>query len=138
MFCFAKLWKNTRSRGDIAECCGEEYLQRQGLTPVAKNYQCRCGEIDLIMKDHDTLVFIEVRYRQSSHFGLAFETVNAKKQQKIVKTARYYLHRYQLTENIGSRFDVLGIQPRSSVQELQTARTRDLQFSWIQNAFYAE
>jgi putative endonuclease len=91
-----------------------------------KNYHCRRGEIDLIMQDHNTLVFIEVRYRKNDRFGSALESINYKKQVKIIITAEHYL--LQNTHSFsGYRFDVIAISP--------TQQTHDT--IWVKDAFHS-
>ena len=77
--------------GQQAELWACQYLEQQGLALITKNYHCRRGEIDLIMRDEKALVFIEVRYRKSARFGSALESVNYKKQQKLIITAEHYI-----------------------------------------------
>ncbi len=79
------------SRGARAEQWAMQYLQQQGLKPVAQNYRSRFGEIDLIMQDDATLVFIEVRLRSHAAFGGAAASIDARKQQRIIRTAQQYL-----------------------------------------------
>ncbi|MGH1542034.1 MAG: YraN family protein [Arenicella sp.] len=119
---------NRRTIGDRAESIAQEYLQKQGLRFVDKNFHCRQGEIDLIFKDKDTLVFIEVRYRKNSQYGHSFETVTQKKQQKILTAARHYLHKHKLTESVSSRFDVIGIDDNNNSHSNE-------KINWIKNAF---
>jgi len=79
------------SVGAQAERQAERYLQEQGLEPVARNYRSRFGEIDLIMRDGATLVFVEVRLRRNADFGGAAASIDAHKQQRIARTAQHYL-----------------------------------------------
>lgn len=79
------------SQGAQAEQWAAQYLQRQGLKPVAQNYRGRFGEIDLIMRDGATLVFVEVRLRRSAGFGGAAASIDMRKQQRIIRTAQQYL-----------------------------------------------
>lgn len=66
-----------------------KYLKKQGLKFSGKNYHCRLGEIDLIMLDHEGIVFIEVRYRANSNYGSGLDTVTRSKQQKLRLTAQH-------------------------------------------------
>ena len=79
--------KNSRDRGRDAElaCC--KYLQQQGLKLLAKNYLGRRGELDLVMQENNTVVFIEVRYRKNDTFGGALESVTPGKQEKSTFSA---------------------------------------------------
>ncbi len=92
-------------KGSEAEEIAVSYLQRQQLVLVARNYRCRFGEIDLIMCDGETLVFIEVRMRTSEKYGGAAASITSTKQAKILHTARYYLA--ELNIESPCRFDVL-------------------------------
>lgn len=85
--------KKTEKRvvGDDAERIAEQYLHEQGLKTVARNYQCRFGEIDLIMQDGEVLVFAEVRYRASKDFGGAAASIHVAKQRRIIAAASHYI-----------------------------------------------
>lgn len=98
-----------RAVGTYYEGQAALYLKQQGYRILEQNFSSRCGEIDLIAKDGDTLVFVEVKYRSSASFGDPAEAVTAKKQEKIRKTARYYLCTHQLSEDTPCRFDVAAI-----------------------------
>jgi putative endonuclease len=108
--------------GAQAEVRAENYLVEQGLVKRAKNYRCKLGEIDLIMMHNDTLVFIEVRLRNHRQFANAAESVTISKQQKIIKTAQYYLQEHQLTDKVNCRFDVIAFSDKGDPD-------------WIKNAF---
>ena len=82
-----------QAEGKKIELLAREYLERQGLTFVIANYRGFHGEIDLIMRDKDALVFIEVRHRSQDHYGTGTATVTFTKQQKLKKTAIHYLQR---------------------------------------------
>ncbi len=99
-----------QNKGDKYELKALHYLQRKGLTLIAKNFHSRFGEVDLIMQDNDTIVFIEVRYRESTSHGSASESVTPRKQQKIIKTAKRFLSDRNLWDN-NVRFDVVAISP---------------------------
>ena len=77
--------------GAQAEQWAAQHLQQQGMKPVAQNYRGRFGEIDLIMQDGSSLVFIEVRLRRSADFGGAAASIDTRKQQRIIRTAQQYL-----------------------------------------------
>ncbi|UXI01635.1 YraN family protein [Photobacterium sp. TY1-4] len=102
---------NRRRQGQAYEQLAEQYLHRQGLHPVCRNFQCRGGEIDLIMRDRRCLVFIEVKFRQRPHYGSAAETVNWRKLQRLKRAALFWLQRNGLAaEHTEFRFDVVAIQ----------------------------
>jgi putative endonuclease len=105
-----------------------DYLSRQGLLLLESNYRCRLGEIDLIMRERDTICFIEVKFRKSLAFGGAAASIPASKQRKIVKTALFYLSAHRNLANRALRFDALLMQQ-------QTDGSTDI--NWIRNAFYA-
>ena len=96
-----------RAAGNAAEDQVLDYLTGQNLRLVTRNYSCRAGEIDLIMKDGAQLVFVEVRYRTRLDFGSALESVTPAKQRKLIATAQYYLQRSGITP--ACRFDVVGM-----------------------------
>lgn len=113
----------TRSIGQRHEETAAAYLQQQGLRLIERNFNSRMGEIDLIMLDDNTLVFVEVRYRKNDAFGSAIESVTYKKQQKILKTAQLYIMKHRQYQQLNYRFDIVGIS--------QNGRTID----WLNNAF---
>lgn len=95
-------------KGAEAEQAAADYLVAQGLRLIERNFRCRGGEIDLIMQDGSTLVFVEVRARSSRAFGGAAESITAVKQSRIILAARHYLARTGATNNC--RFDALLVQ----------------------------
>ncbi|WP_230632592.1 YraN family protein [Paenibacillus athensensis] len=96
--------------GRQGESWAAAYLEEIGYTIVERNWRCRSGEIDLIAELGELIVFVEVRTRRSTgRFGLAKESVNARKQLKIRQTAQVYLHRTALHER-HVRFDVVSIE----------------------------
>lgn len=113
-----------KQEGDFAEQLACDYLQNKHLRLITRNYRCRLGEIDLIMQDRDTLVFIEVRYRKNLDFGGAIASVDARKCAKLLATASHYLQKKRLTENVPCRFDVVTITGRGSNR-----------VEWIKDAF---
>lgn len=104
---FSKGTSAQHQAGNHTESIAEAFLINNGLVKKTQNYRCKMGEIDLIMLDGDTLVFIEVRLRKHTLFASASESVNYKKQQKMVKTAQFYLQQHQLFDKIPCRFDVV-------------------------------
>jgi len=80
-----------KTAGAHAEALAADYLMRQGLTIVARNFRTRFGEIDLIACDGRTLVFVEVRLRRSTRFGGAVESITARKRARLVAAANGYL-----------------------------------------------
>ena len=122
----------TREQGEYTEHLACQYLEKHGLTLVEKNYYCRFGEIDIIMKDNDSLVFVEVRYRRSNNYGSGAESITPNKQSKLNKTASAYLQQHDKLAKIPSRFDVISISG-----PLESTNINNISFDWIQNAFGA-
>lgn len=100
---------NRRKEGAYYENLVAEYLKTQGYEILEKNYRCRIGEIDLIAKEGETLVFVEVKYRRNDKMGDPKEAVNRKKQKKISMIASYYLMRECSRMDISCRFDVAAV-----------------------------
>lgn len=113
-------------KGQVTEQFAEDFLIKQGLTLVDKNYHCRQGEIDLIMLEGDTYVFVEVKYRKSMTFGGAISAISASKQKKIKHCVTFYLQQAGLNEyNTPCRIDVVALEGNIN----QPAVT------WLKNAF---
>lgn len=93
--------------GREAEARAEAMLLARGLTLVHRNYRCRGGEIDLVMRDHGQLVFIEVRYRRNNSHGGALASVDAHKRRRLITAAQHYLMTSRWTGPC--RFDVVGL-----------------------------
>lgn len=100
---------NKRSVGKRYEQVAVAYLKECGYDIVETNFYTRAGEIDIIAKDGNELVFVEVKYRRNTLSGYPEEAVDYRKQQKIYQSARYYLYKRRLDENISARFDVVSI-----------------------------
>ncbi|MCS7197751.1 MAG: YraN family protein [Candidatus Bipolaricaulota bacterium] len=94
-------------RGEDAERLARDFLRQQGYEIVAERYRWRGGEIDLIARDGNFLVFVEVRSRSTELFGLPEETITYKKRQKILLAAQHYLTRHPT--NLDIRFDVVAL-----------------------------
>ena len=109
------------ARGGDAENLAADFLQRQGLMLVTRNYRCRFGEIDLIAQDGKTLVFVEVRMRSSDRFGGAAASITSAKQAKLLRAARHYLA--GIARAPACRFDALLVNGK------------DLSIDWLRNAF---
>ena len=103
--------KHTSETGKAAEELACVYLQNRGLVLINRNYRCRIGEIDLVMLHDTSIVFIEVRYRRSRRFGSAAESVDRRKQARIISAARYYLHLHRAMSRRSIRFDVVLVEP---------------------------
>lgn len=116
--------------GQAAEDLACRYLQDQGLHLIERNYRCKRGEIDLVMRDTSSVVFVEVRYRRNHRFGSGAESVDRHKQAKLTATALHYLQSNKAAAKSPARFDVVSV----SVQG-KSAHTAEIQ--WIKNAFDA-
>ena len=111
--------------GNQAENLALQHLQQQGLSLLSRNYRCKGGELDLVMRAPDgTIVFVEVRYRRQAHHGGALESIDWRKQRRLLHAASHYLQRYRLS-NQPCRIDVLAIQGGISEQP---------QIEWLRNA----
>lgn len=116
--------------GRKAEQRAENYLQQQGMSTLQKNYYCPSGEIDLIMQENNEIVFIEVRSRKCNDFGTAAETVDRKKQRKIITTAKFFLHQNSWTTSMMCRFDIIEVQiDGEDIQWIKDAFTLGSKFS---------
>ena len=111
--------------GRDAEDLAERFLIRRGFMPVSRNYRCRRGEIDLVMRDADTLVFVEVRRRTSRAFGGGLGSVDAHKQARIVAAAEHYLMTHRIGDDRPCRFDVVAID----------GPARHAAIEWVSDAF---
>ena len=116
---------NSGSVGRRAEQIALDYLLARDLKLVARNFRCRVGEIDLIMKHGTCLVFIEVRYRKPNRFATATLSVDSRKQKKLLRAAAFFLCRRPHFANHVVRFDVVALdgpsELRSTIQWLQDA-----------------
>jgi putative endonuclease len=105
--------KNTterRATGDHFEGAALSYLQASGLRLVRANFTCRHGEIDLVMRDGDTVVFVEVRYRRGKTFGGAAASVTHAKQRKLISAANLWLGWHPWDASRPCRFDVVAFE----------------------------
>ena len=94
--------------GKQGEDIAARYLLKKGLALITRNFRDKFGEIDIIAKDRETLVFVEVKTRRSDHFGLPEEAVTPAKQQQIIRVASSYLVQHRLLD-VPVRFDVMAI-----------------------------
>ena len=100
-----------RAKGAFFEQQAKKFLEQQGLRFVAQNQSFKCGELDLIMQEQDTWVFVEVRQRQNAFFGSAVESINYAKQRKWQKAANLWLaQRNQSLDTANCRFDVVAFE----------------------------
>jgi len=112
--------------GREAEAHALQHLQQQGLRLVTQNWLCKRGELDLVMLDGDTVVFVEVRYRRHAGWGGALESVDFRKREKLVLAAQFFLQKESCWANSPCRFDVVAINGDPG-----TAPS----LNWLKNAF---
>lgn len=119
--------RNTpQQSGQAAEALARQFLEQRGLRLLAQNWRCRLGELDLVMLDSDTVVFVEVRYRRYSAWGGAAESVDARKREKLSRAAQHFLQQESRWARHPCRFDVIAITADSPAPA---------PLNWIQNAF---
>jgi putative endonuclease len=118
---------NQNNAGLEAEKLAATFLANHGLKLVMQNYHCRFGEIDLVMQDAKTLVFVEVKLRSSSQFGGAAVSITPQKQQKLILSAQHYLQQYVKNQSqTACRFDAI-LMNKADLNHIE----------WIRNAFDA-
>ncbi len=98
---------NKREVGSFFEEKAIRFLEEQGFIILEKNFRCKIGEIDIVAKEGQYLVFIEVKYRKSIRLGHPMEAVDTRKQQKILRTSDYYRMKNRIGDNIPIRYDVI-------------------------------
>jgi putative endonuclease len=116
-----------RLAGSRWERRAESFLHSRGLKTIARNFNCRLGEIDLILLDGDCLVFAEVRYRNNRGYGSGADSVTGAKQAKLIRAAQVYRQRDRRRARLPCRFDVVSMRHAGG----------RLEFDWIRNAFTA-
>jgi len=117
----------TQRSGKHAEDLACDYLHQHGLRVLERNYHTRFGEIDLVMRDHDTTVFVEVRYRRDTNIVDPLSSIDWRKQAKLTRTAHYYLQQHKQHALAPARFDVVAITDHGTQNHIQ----------WVKNAFEA-
>ena len=119
--------RSSLSPGAAAEQQACNLLRKHGLKIQARNYRTRLGEIDIVARDGDTLVFIEVRLRSNSAFGTPSESITIGKQQRILRASQHYLQKNRIKESQACRFDAVCLitQDDSAIGNVQ----------WIKDAF---
>lgn len=115
---------NSRVIGREWEAEALRRLEAAGLKLLDRNYRCRLGELDLVLRDGDSLAFVEVRFRRRSDFGSGAESVGASKRRRLIAAAQHYLQRHPALADMPCRFDVIAIGPGASPQ-----------IQWIRHAF---
>ncbi len=113
-----------KKSGDLAEKRACQFLKDKGLELITQNYRVASGEIDLIMRDKNEVIFVEVRSRAKNEYGTAIESVNKNKQRKILETSLLFLQERRWLDKVNCRFDVIGIN-QDNLEWLQNAFTLD-------------
>ena len=98
---------NKRELGNKYEDLACEHLENEGMKIIARNYRVRIGEIDIIARDGNELVFIEVKYRKSRSYGGAEYAISAAKQKVIRRVAEWYMKQHRINPNTFCRFDAV-------------------------------
>ncbi|BDF96416.1 MULTISPECIES: YraN family protein [Pseudoalteromonas] len=120
---FKQLWQNSREKGQYYEQEAQKYLVAQGLIPIECNYNCPYGELDVIMRDGNTLVFVEVKFRSSHVKGGALHALGKQKQARLKRSIYHYLAAKKLSDQ-AIRIDFVAITGEASQQ-----------LNWIKNVF---
>lgn len=115
-----------QTAGREAEACALRHLQEHGLQLLTRNWSCKRGELDLVMLDGDTVVFVEVRYRRHAGWGGALESVDFRKQEKLTLAAQSFLQSESRWADSPCRFDVIAINGDPGTLPA---------LSWVTNAF---
>ena len=113
--------------GATYEEAASRHLQHHGLSIVARNYQARVGELDIVAEGGRCLHFVEVRYRRSERFGGAAASITAAKQRRIARCARHFLLHQPVYANHRCQFDVVTV----------SGGDYPYRFEWLQDAFCA-
>ena len=108
-----------REHGQLGESQARKYLEQQGLTCVEQNVRYKFGEIDLVMRQGKTLIFVEVKYRTKTQFGGVLHSLTTKQIQRLRRAAEHYMQIKHL--DVICRFDLIGIEPQ--------------RIYWLKNAF---
>ena len=115
------------ARGRWAEAQARQLMEKNGLRLLEKNYSCKVGELDLIMVDQGILVVAEVRYRKRDDFGTAAESVDGRKQRKVIRTTEHFIGSRPQLKQLPVRFDVVAV----------SGTGRESKLEWIKDAFQA-
>ncbi|NOZ25547.1 MAG: YraN family protein [Nitrospirae bacterium] len=107
-----------KQTGKEGESLALGYLKKKGYRIIATNYRTPMGEIDIVAKDGDTIVFVEVKTRRSLSHGHPLEAVTMRKQQRLRRLALYYLKANRMSD-VHGRFDVIGVYMRDGACRIQ-------------------
>lgn len=118
----------SRERGAAVEAAAHDFLVRHGLSPIASNATYRVGELDLVMREGEVLVFVEVRHRSASRFGGGAESVTRAKRRRLVQAANAFLGAHPRLAGLPCRFDVVEAEGDAQAPRL----------NWLRDAFRAD
>ncbi|MGH8451849.1 YraN family protein [Pseudomonas sp.] len=118
--------RSSAQSGKDAELQALQYLQQHGLRLLAQNWLCKRGELDLVMLDGDTVVFVEVRYRKHAQWGGALASIDGRKRQKLILAAQFFLQKEHRWADSPCRFDVVAIE---------SSPTGFAGLNWLKDAF---
>ena len=116
----------TQIHGNLGENAACKHLKKNGYKILERNYRKRYGEIDIIAQKDDVYIFVEVKTRAETDYGMASEAVTKSKQQKLVRTAQFYIMEHKL--DAAFSFDVIEVYHKGR---------KVLNVNHIENAFYA-
>lgn len=122
---FNKKYMGKRSVGQKTEFAAINFLTNNGLILLDANVYYRFGEIDLVLLEQNTIVFVEVKYRSTDNFGSAVESITANKAKRLQKAAMAWLQRYDTSDRYLSRIDLMAV----------SGPMNNLQFHWVKNIF---
>ena len=113
-------------RGLDCETLAVRHLQLAGVEVLARNLRCKSGELDIVAREHRVLVIVEVRQRTKADFGGALESVDWRKQRKIIRATRYFLQAHREWRGLRLRFDVVAVEGTPAGEH---------RINWVQDAF---
>lgn len=118
----------TQAQGRLAEDCAADFLRQKGLSLLQRNARYTVGELDLVLRDGDTLVFAEVRQRKSNLFGGAAQSIDRRKMRKCALAAQCWLKQHPQLAHLPCRFDAV----------LLTGTENNWKIDWLRDAFLFE
>ena len=117
--------RNTLHTGAAAEQAVEKMLREAGLKILERNYRCKLGEIDIVARDvhakDSPLVFVEVRQRSHGAFGSGLDSVDFRKQKKLIRTASLFLQERKYYDQYPCRFDIVSVRSLTDLQWIKDA-----------------
>lgn len=116
-----RLFTDKSGQGADAETLAQRHLERRGLKLVARNWRCSGGELDLVMRQRDTLVLVEVRKRSREDYGGAFGSVSPAKRRRLIHAAKMFLAQHPQYAGDAVRFDVVAVDGDDKLEWLEAA-----------------